>query len=182
MQIHYGKPKLKISTEITMNKYPLIKILNASRRYEIYDLYVYIRYYFGGNNYYADKPHYVPLLCKRPMRNSETIGPYQMLFKLNGPKREADSPPMLSGGKMNQAREKGLEQNINDYFDEPTCDRRYIEVGVLCCSKFGGGIKYIFSQRYQKQNIVNGATFKDDSVEVERNEGVFIYRTNEYYN
>ena len=153
------KPRMGISKNIVTaennaqkgeNKNFNFKIQNQSWIRDVYDISVYATYCFASKNYYSTKIRHLPRLKVKPFfKTVSDKGPYEMKIEIHGPQTKINS-----------------QQSLEDFFNNISKsgnDKPYIDIEIVAYDQFGS-VKYAFSQRYYKEDIMYEHYFRNGSL------------------
>lgn len=156
------KPRMGISKNIVTaenetkkdeNKNFNFKIQNQSRIRDVYDISVYATYCFASKNYYSTKIRHLPRLKVKPfIKTISDKGPYEMKIEIHEPQTKTNSL-----------------QSLEDFFNnisESGNDKPYIDIEIVAYDQFGS-VKYAFSQRYYKEDMMYGHYFRNGCLDPE---------------
>lgn len=156
------KPRMSISKNIVTaennakkgeNKNFNFKIQNQSWVRDVYDISVYAIYCFASKNYYSTKVRHLPRLKAKPfIKTVLEKGPYEMKIEIHGPQTKTN-----------------YQQSLEDFFNNTSGtgnNKPYIDIEIVAYDQFGS-VKYAFSQRYYKEDMMYGHYFRNGCLDPE---------------
>ena len=173
-----SRPRLALSTEIVCGKSTekgsdkryLIKMMNKSPIFRIYNISIYEFYHLKHDNYYVTQIKPIPYLEKWKIKQ-ERRG---LIAILNGPKRKD------SKKSENHNVEEFSKRDNNDKYENQDIEEfliensgNYVEVVIICSSRFGG-VKDVFRQQYHFAALRKGYGFVATSVKTYKLENALV--------
>lgn len=140
-------PKLDITNNIAKTRKGkfLIGIRNASRRRDIYDISVYVRYHFASDNYYASKLEHIALLKKSPKPKCRKLTCEMIPF----------ATKIILRGFKNQ---EGKLLSIEDFFEESNNKKKgFIDVFAIGYDIISGSTRHVMTKRYFHRDLMYDA-------------------------
>ena len=158
------------STEKGSDKRYLIKMMNKSPIFRIYNISIYEFYHLKHDNYYVTQIKPIPYLEKWKIKQ-ERRG---LIAILNGPKRKD------SKKSENHNVEEFSKRDNNDKYENQDIEEflienpgNYVEVVIICSSRFGG-VKDVFRQQYHFAALRKGYGFVATSVKTYKLENALV--------
>lgn len=145
---HFMSPRISISPKIAKRDTGKchIKISNASKIRDVYEIVVHVQYHFNSGNYYRTRLDSIPLLKKKPQTIDNGVSdeqkPYEMKLMLTGP----------------VTADRG-EISLAEFF--ATGDQAYLDIFVISYDRFSGSTRHLHTMRYRVADIVDNSFFKD---------------------
>lgn len=154
LTVRLGRPRIVLSKNIVHQKLYRAKILNKTCARSVYDISIYVHYKFADGTFFLAPRKYIPVLTRMPRESigstPKEIGPYEMYIHIGDIEmKDKDTIPLC------------------DFFEkQPGKKSPYIDIVVICYSKLGGGIRYVTTRRYFKDDIKEKCQFMERSTEV----------------
>lgn len=155
MTMRLGRSRIELSEVILHQDLYRAKILNKARWRSVYDISIYVHYRFTDGTFFLAPRKYIPILTRMPRKTAvdarKEIGPYEMYIHIGDAERN-DKTKIVPLEDFFCKQDKGIDP--------------YIDIVVICYSKLGGGIRYVTTRRYFKENIKDNCQFEKNSTDI----------------